>query len=270
MLLDISKPIDGTSHSKLNDPYFKTLQLLSTSRWTLYESRTVDRFDDFVALKDTYGSLLNDIASQRVRDTGSIQVTAPPRYGKSALLKLIAQEIRQKSSVLVIENSLPSPEQQPSLYSLHVSFIHQIISQRPSLFYAVRNLIDEMLRHQAWTEEMVRILLEAMLHHGRTVELLIVIYDYDDWPKGIISWWCETLRPLLKSCGSKFTFLTSSCKPIKDLSASEPHRLDLEIEYKRYKTNFVNVRLESLLDGPFGHSLNDDMKRQVLTKSRGF
>ncbi len=260
----------------IHDIYFEALQSLSPSRWILYEHRTLDEPHDLSELKEIYRSLLSDISSKEVCENGSIQVTGPAGYGKSSLVKLLSQDIRQRSSVVVIENFLGSCERlRPTLYGVYVSSIHQIISQRPSLFLPVQNLMIEILRQETWTEESIWILLSAILQHSRAVNFLIVIYDFEDWPSEIRSWWSETLGPLVKSFGSSFTFLISSHRPINNLTSEPPHELNLEMEYERYREDFIRVKTNNLLDHAFGlvidpQGLSDNVKKKIMSKATSF
>lgn len=260
----------------MNDTYFEALQTLSSSRWILYENRTLDKPDDFSDLQEIYRSLLESIAWKDSREHGSIQVTGPAGSGKSALVKLISQVIRQRSSVVVLDYLLSSSERTPpTLYDVYVSSLHQIISQRPSLFRPVQNLMVEILRQRIWTEDNLRVLLAAILHHSRGVDFLIVIYDFEDWPSEIRSWRSETLGSLMKSCVSDFGFLTSSRHPINDLTPSKPHELDLKTEYERYKEHFIRKKTNNLLGRAYGSvffskGLSEDVKKKIMSTAKAF
>lgn len=274
--IEILEYLNGPSQLVMNDTYLEALQTLSSSRWILYENRTLDKPDDFSDLQEIYRSLLESIVWNDVPRNGSIQVTGPAGYGKSAFVKLISQVIRRRSSVVVLDNFLSSSERTPpTLYDVYVSSLHQIISQRPSLFRPVQNLMVEILRQTIWTEENLRVLLAAILHHSRAVDFLIVIYDFEDWPSEIRSWWSETLGSLMKSCVSAFAFLTSSRHPIKDLTSSKPHELDLEKEYERYKEHFIRAKTNNLLDHAygsivFGKGLSANVKKKIMSRAKSF
>ena len=259
------------------DSYLEALQSLSPSRWIICETRTLDKPDDFSELREVYRSLLSGIAWKEIHTMGSIQITGPAGYGKSALVKVISHQIRQRSSVIVVDNLLSSFERRsPTLYGVYVSFLHQIISQRPSLFLPIHNLMVEMLRQETWTEESPWILLAAVYHHSRAVDFLIVIYDFEDWPREIRSWWSKTLGAFVKSCGATCTFLTSSHCLINDLTPVLPHELDLKNDYERHKKDFIRAKTKSLLNNAHGSSIirkrpSDNIKKimSATEKFRG-
>lgn len=274
---DIFCHLGQAAQAEIKKTYFEALQVLSTSHHILHQPMALERYEDFIMLKDIYGSLLRGIASKSVRDTGAIQVIGPARYGKSALLKVIVQEIRQKSSVIVLDSSLaPSEvEKTPTLYGLLASFLHQAISQWPSLFYAIRNMVAELLLRDIWTERSLRTVFTALLYACEGMDLLILIYDYEDWPVEIRAWWSKDLRQLLQSCGTKFTFITSSCSRIEDLASQKAHEIDLEKNYARYRRKFIRAKLSSLLDRVYGsiivrHGRQVDLRSMIMEKADVF
>ena len=114
----------------IEDSYFDALQSVSPSRWILYESMTLNKPEDFGELNKIWRPFLDRMAWKHTYAKGSIQVTGPAGYGKSALVKLILQEIMQRSPVVIIDYFLCSyGRSPPSLYDVYVSFIHRILSR---------------------------------------------------------------------------------------------------------------------------------------------
>lgn len=262
---------------ELKKTYFEALQMLSKSRYILHQAMALERYEDFIMLKDIYGSLLRGVASKAVRDTGAIQVIGPARYGKSALLKVIVQEIRQKSSVIVLDSSFTPLEREktPTLYGLLISFLHQTISQRPSLFYSISSMAAEILHRDSWTEKSLRIVFTALLHACEGMDLLILIHDYEQWPVEIRSWWTKDLRQLLQSCGTRFTFITSSRSRIENLASQKAHELDLERNYAKFRRRFVRAKLSSLLDRDYGsitlrQGPQTNLRSRIIEKADAF
>ena len=274
VLAGISEHLIGASQTTTNDDYLHVLQMLSPSSRMLHEAWALGESDDIFAPNAMDLELLKRTALKDVHAKGSVQITGRPGYGKSTFVKLIIQMIEQRSSPVVISNFLDSSRRLLTSYGVCVSFLRQIISQRPSLFRLVRNLMVEMIRREAWTKENLQILLVAILHHSRDMEFLIVIYDYEDWPSEIRLWWSETLRPLMSSLGVTFTFLTSSLEPISGLS-SKPHNLNLEKYYGQYREEFIRAKVTDLLDRGYslvssGDRLSDYIRKTVLPRAKSF
>lgn len=149
--IGITRQLGGASQAEVDCTYFDALQSLSSSPYILFDTSTFDSPNDSVEVQEIYSKILRDISLERVRGK-SVQVTGRAGTGRSALVKLIAQKIRQESSVVVIDGFTTLSDKRPgSLYRIFVSFIHQIISQRPSLFRPIQNLMAEILRQEAWT-----------------------------------------------------------------------------------------------------------------------
>ncbi|KAL6414272.1 Ankyrin-1 [Ilyonectria robusta] len=257
--------------------YFHTLQALSPSRRIVDESRTLDEPDDFNILKDIYGSLLRRIPVDYVCGS-SIQVVAPKGYGKSAIVKLISQHIRRESSVVVIEN-FPNPlENHPkTFYGVIISFIHQIISQKPSLFCPIRNLMTEMLRQSVWTEQAVKDLLSAILLHSRDVNFLVVVYNLGSplWPAEVREWWSGIPALLEDSFGCTCTFLISNDQPVKTFSNQRVYHIDLQRNFAEHKEAFISAKTNQLLDDVYGLTWRRDerareVKQIVISKAKTF
>lgn len=267
--------MNGVSQAEVNDTYFEALQAFSPSRWILHETRTLDNPDDFNDLKEIYASLVRRLSLKDLRG-GSIQVIGPAGYGKSALVKLISQKITQESSVVAIDNFANSFRGSPrSLYGLYVSFIHQSISQRPTLFRPVQNLMADILRQNTWTEAALKALLSSMLLHSRDVDFLVVIYDFESWPSEIQSWWPEIQDLLSASGGSTCTFLTSSYRPISGLTPAKVRRFDLTKKYGRFVDTLIRSKIDHVLDHGYGSTslkrgLDENIKTRIISSAKSF
>ena len=98
----------------MEDSYFEALQSLSASYWRLYKSMTLDKPEDFGELKESWHSLLSGTIWNDICAKGSIQITGPAGYGKSALVKPVSHEIKQRSPVVIIDKSQSSYGRTPS------------------------------------------------------------------------------------------------------------------------------------------------------------
>ncbi|KAI5924124.1 hypothetical protein F4810DRAFT_145288 [Camillea tinctor] len=127
--------------------YFGTLQVLSPSRYIINEAIALDETDHFHELKNLYDYILDNASPGDVRDQKSIQVAGPEGYANSIIMKLFTQEIRQAFSAIVIDH-FADPSHlayTPTIYGIYVSFIHQTLSQRPSLFRPVQNWAAQII-----------------------------------------------------------------------------------------------------------------------------
>lgn len=208
--------------------------------------------DDFITTKEIYGPLLEGIVSENIREMGCIQVIGPSGCGKSTLLKFLVHRISQRSRAVVIENVLTPTSPKPTLYTVYLSFVHQLLSQRPKLFPAVRSMMSELLRRCTWSLGYLRELWATLVEYAQPSEFVIVIYNFEDWPEQIQSWWLNTLRPELQAHNSAFTFLTSSHGKIQDPSLSEPHLLMLGKKQAKFRDRFLRARLKTFLDRDYG------------------
>ncbi|KAM0512587.1 hypothetical protein ACHAPE_008764 [Trichoderma viride] len=124
-------------------------------------------------------------------------------------MKLLLQKIIQESPVVVIDftgqNRMPIKSQ----YDILVSFIHQIISQRPLLFLLVKDLMAELLRHMTWSEKTIKSVLRSIFQQSKSVDFLILMQDFESWPLEARSWLSDIPRWFPESSQSTCTFLLS-------------------------------------------------------------
>ncbi|KAF4448950.1 putative ankyrin repeat protein [Fusarium austroafricanum] len=262
------------TYAKIKRTYFEALRTLSNSRWIIYEPRTLESYEDFVTLQEVYGSLLDGTDSDVVLNSGFIQVVGATGHGKSVLLQLISQKLRQRFSVTTLDTHSPPSDVIPTRYSILASFIHQIISQQPMCFHRVRETMAELLLRDAWSEESVRTMFSLLISSYEGTIFLVVIYNHDHWPEELRLWVSQELQPLFKSCGSKFLFLTSSQEPIETSNFPESHKVNVDKEYEKYRQRLICVKLKGLLDQGYGslsgHGRTADMRRKIIEAATVF
>lgn len=193
-------------------------------------------------------------------------------------MKLICQKIRQESSVVVIDNFMISSNKCiSSLYQIYVSFVHQIISQRPSLFRPVQNFMAEILRLEAWTEKTLEILLLSIFRHSHSqnVDFLVLVHDLEAWPSEVQNWWSSLLMLFDEPQGSSCTFLVSCLEVHDNIGRGHPHHLDMAEHHKRYRFDLIRMKMEYLLEhsdytGPMIEGLGDDIKHIIMSKAAAF
>ncbi|SPN98681.1 uncharacterized protein DNG_01725 [Cephalotrichum gorgonifer] len=229
----------------------------------------------FDNLRSIYHTLTSSVSLKSMRG-GSVQVIGTAGLGKSALVKLISQDIMQESPVVIIEN-FNNPPDQPTrnLYSVYVSFVHQIISQRPSLFRPVHNRLTRLTREDVWMEKALLAHLTAILLLAKNVDFLIVIYDWETWPAVVRSWWCDLPGLFSKSSGSAATFLISSQERIHALSPEKTRPLNMAEKYPRYKHSLIRTRTRQFLGPPssatpVSDDHNQEVRKKIIETARGF
>ncbi|KAK1505510.1 ankyrin-1 [Colletotrichum abscissum] len=259
----------------ISDTYFKTLQSLSFSRWILHEARTLDKSDDFDDMQGIYRPILQQIPWKQSRG-GSVQIHGPTGYGKSDLVRLITQEFRERSSVVIIDNLISSLESHlGSFCGVLVSTVHQIISQRPYLFWPVKNLMAEILSQNAWTQETLTALLSSIIFYAKNVDFLVVIADFEKWTSQAQSWWLQMPGLAAESSAVTFTFLTSSRAPIDGFKSGKVYAFDLAAKSKHYQNALIRTKTTQLLDHAYGSSflrerLAVNVKKQIIDSATSF
>ncbi|KAL7950550.1 hypothetical protein V8C42DRAFT_340175 [Trichoderma barbatum] len=149
--------------------YFELLQRLSPSRRLVYINQTMECMEDFENLKKIYELYIKETSIKKTFGH-SVEIVSPKINIGTALLKLLCREIVESSSAVVIESSGGSQPGKNTRYIMYMSFIHQIISQRPSLFLPIENMATEIMAQNVWTEEVFHLFLSSILFTpmGRT------------------------------------------------------------------------------------------------------
>ena len=246
----------GISDKSFRARYFETLQTLGSSRWVFYRTETFERPDDSVDIEEFYRPIFDNIIWDDVSVSDSVQVVGPEGYGKSSIVKALSQKLGYQSSVLFVEHvyvsSVRSP---PSLYNVLVSFLHQVLSQRPMLFCAIQDLMVQNLLRETWTEESVKMILGLLLRRNQRLNFHIIVYNFQAWSAKIRLWWSETLIPLIKSCHSAFTLLISSDRPVSLPKPLKSYVFDLDKSYQQRKVNLIRAKTATLYNLTY-HSIN--------------
>lgn len=229
----------ASSSGVLGNLYLNILQVLAPSQWALGEMKTLDTPEEFNDLQKIYASSISHISWKNFKG-GSIQVTGPIGHGRSAVMKLLLQNIIQESRVVVINNFADQSSMLcKTQYSILVSFIHQILSQRPSLFDSVRSLIAEILRYNSWSEQTVQSLLCSILQQSRSIDFLVLIHDFESWSPEVRSLWSEISRLFSKFSQSTCTFILSSHGFYPGFTPGKSLELDLS-KGKKYKRTLIS------------------------------
>ncbi|KAI1119745.1 ankyrin repeat-containing domain protein [Nemania abortiva] len=265
--------IENELQQPINETYFRLLQTLSPSRRFLYESRTFDRSDNLNDIGQVYRSLLHQVMLEDVRG-GSIQVTGPSGHGRSALVKLIAQQLRRDSPVLIVDNFIHlSDNQNVTLYGVCASVLHQILCQKPALLRPVENLVAQILEQRVWSEQAIQLLLSSIFLHAENMDLVMVICDIESWPSLVRSWWPKIPSWLPES--SNCTFVTSGHAVDKSLTPGKMLHFDLNNQSDEYRKAFIKARIRTHLNnahrlGVRKEALNEVVQRDIVAAAESF
>ncbi|WQF82582.1 Putative B30.2/SPRY domain, P-loop containing nucleoside triphosphate hydrolase [Colletotrichum destructivum] len=250
------------------ETYFDALQLLSPSRWILYEGPNIDRPTDFNNLDTIYRSVTDKLCWEQMRG-GLINIYGPPCSGKSTLVQFISQKFREQWSVVTVDyQTNSSGGRRPTLYSVLVSCIHQLLSQRPSLFQPVRSLMAEINRQNVLTEASLETLLSSMFLHCQAMDFLIVVYDLDAWEAPVQDFWLRMRERLAASpSASTCTFLIKSRNPDESLNSTKRYEFNLGEENQRCRTILIRDKTRQLLDFDYGSTfISERLAERVESK----
>ncbi|OHF04300.1 hypothetical protein CORC01_00639 [Colletotrichum orchidophilum] len=236
--------------------YFDALKTLSPSTRIIYENMAPDAVDTMGTLKAVYDKEFQQCKFSAVRG-GIVYVTAPDGRGRSAVVKLLSRHLQAQASLVVIDNfpgQLSDAEHPTAFYSLMVSTLHHILSQKPSLLTRpVQMLMNELLQRDAWAEGAVQNLL-SVLFASCDADFLIVVHDYGFplWPDVARKWWSglvDESRETRRSGASICTLLVSGTglQNDKHHAGRNLHRLDLTENYEQKKADFIRKECARIL-----------------------
>ncbi|MCJ1405788.1 hypothetical protein MMC11_009018, partial [Xylographa trunciseda] len=206
-------------------------QLLSPSKWLIYESNALQVLDEVTDL-EIYRDYLEDWDLQQLPQQMLMQVIGPSGYGKTSLLKLLAQKLMRQSfsnstRLIILDMFLGSfGTTGPNYYYVTVSLLHQILSQRPSLFARVHDLYAEHNEEGTWTKNTLLILLYSLLSYCSAWKVALVINNFESWPTETQELF-RNLSIRMASIASDYLILTSSKESIQDIQALSVMTLNL-------------------------------------------
>ncbi|KAK1250647.1 hypothetical protein MKX08_010650 [Trichoderma sp. CBMAI-0020] len=230
----------ATSSSRAFDTlYLDTLRVLTPSPWTLDEMKTLDIQEDYSELQEIYAPFIDHISFKTVRG-GSIQVIGPTGQDKTVVMNLLLQKIIQESPVAVINFTSQDQALIKSQYGILVSFLRQILSQRPVLFRLVGNLMAEMLRCDTWSEQATKNILRSIFQQSKSEDFLILILDFESWPLEARPWLSDISRWFREPSQSTCTFILGCDKSDPDSTPGKSVRLDLNNKGRHKQSLLTN------------------------------
>ncbi|KAF2966195.1 hypothetical protein GQX73_g7397 [Xylaria multiplex] len=192
------------------------LRHISPSSYLIHRSTAWRTINDDFAL-DIYA---RHIASRQPLIRRYIQVIGPPEYGKATLVKVIAKRIMLLKKSAILFTIFLEPFQQADLDSrtLLLSFIHQIISQRPMLFSQIWLLYLQYRKLDVTTAlDALWNIFTILLRASHDWKIVIAVTNLQVGSRAIQPF-LKQLEALLKSLGSDYLLVFSSPKELLDRS----------------------------------------------------
>ncbi|UKZ77698.1 hypothetical protein TrVFT333_005422 [Trichoderma virens FT-333] len=244
------------------DSYAELLERLSPVRWLIYNNRKTEYMEHFETLKQIYQPFLIEAFTKEILGC-SVEVVSPNIHGGLTLLKLLCQEIIETSTAVVIESNSSLQIGECSRYNMCMSFIHQIITQRPSLFRPIQSMTTEVLSQNIWTEEVLHLLLYSILIHSNGTHFVVAIYDFESWPLELHSWLSRIQNTISKANGSTLSILTCSRNEITGLPREKTNKIIISPEEH---TTLMKAFIHTKVDHFLGENRVSDLAKKELRK----
>jgi hypothetical protein len=194
------------------------LQALAPSEQLVYESTVLQARPENLDL--TFFNQYFTATDLRELDTPiSLQVVGPPGHGKVTLLKLLVQRLRQQRAKLIVLDVLNSLTIQSSL-SLLRCLVHQMLSQRPSLFPRIRALYVERFKTMEWTSDALWAVVREFIRLCHGWRIVVVVSNFQKCPEDLQLVFGELDRTL-SHLGCDYLFLSSSATTIPNICARQ-------------------------------------------------
>jgi ankyrin repeat protein len=223
------------------------LQLVAPSRWMVHESPAMQLQEPDIGMQ-LYQEHIDKLQLRELPQRVSIQITGPPGRGKTTLLKLLVQSLRRQfSRALDIDFFLESFDASDlnSIQILRI-LLHQILSQRPSLFPNIQLVCLELRETGLWTYENLWNIAERLFRQLHDWKLVVAINNFQHWSKDLQVVFTR-LEATLASCGSEYVILTTSRMAIPSLSHLEARPIDVNEDEQNSRALFAKIKMEALL-----------------------
>jgi hypothetical protein len=207
------------------------LQILSPSNRLIYESTALQAFDEDLDLNAFCREVLKSQPLKSSSKSHSIQITGPPGQGKVTMVKfLVQEELRSTPDALLLEVLLGHLENTTlDLRLLLRTFVHQIISRRPALFFHIHPLYLEHLKfHRTTTKEVLWTFLHILLRVSQDWKVVIAANNVHLWPESVKSS-IGVLERFLQSLKSNYLFISSSTAVIPNFGPG-PQVLNIKLQ----------------------------------------
>ncbi|KAK6542310.1 hypothetical protein TWF694_006270 [Orbilia ellipsospora] len=245
------------------------LEMLSPSRLSIYEIDDDSELGYIADLEDVYFKHLHQLDTDTASAKKLIQIIGPPEHGKSSLLKIIRQKLREKVPTVILEywtEHSSNTGDQTSIYDILVVFIRQMISQNPASFSLIFHLVAEYFEGDAWTQSNLQSIFDTLLSN-LGLAILVVVQNLGNLSEEVQGWF-QQLGLSLDRLNLKYHFLISSDKSAASLTSGPSGILDLGVGLNQANQAFLRAKLRALAnDIPYFKSLRNEERewiRQVL------
>ncbi|KAK6515988.1 hypothetical protein TWF281_004578 [Arthrobotrys megalospora] len=224
--------------------------MLSSSRWLLWESEAVVSTD--VDLKDIYPQTCAKLETYdwNTKTTDSaIQIIGRPNHGKSHLLKHICQQVKKRTTRVLIEYFHDLAKNSgPSTYVMLAILLHQVLSQRPDSFHVIERLVREYLRWGTLTESNLWMLLSTLITkcaHGIQFAIAVDFEQFQGRDNDAQDW-LKSLRSFLERHSTNFLYIVSIENEVKHLmsTASIVLNVDLDLPSKESQERYREIAFD--------------------------
>ncbi|OPB40882.1 hypothetical protein A0O28_0009630 [Trichoderma guizhouense] len=238
---------DYNPESIFESQFIDFLQQLAPSSWIFHENSAIQLLEPDVELQ-LYEQYLSKLQLLKTFGQGAVNITGPPGYGKTTLLKLLIQRLKQQySRAITIDFFLESFEASSRTSNQILrSVIHQILSQRPSLFQNIRLLYMQQKKIGTWTDEILWDIFQRLIRHSGGWRIIVSINNFKHWSLESRSVFTK-LDKILATSNSQYTMLTTGRGDNSGLSHEPDEIIDLAAGAEDSGKRFIKAKLDILL-----------------------
>ncbi|KAJ4854426.1 ankyrin repeats (3 copies) domain-containing protein [Trichoderma breve] len=238
---------DNIPESIFESQFIDFLQQLAPSSWIFHENSAIQLLEPDVELQ-LYEQHLSKLQLLKTFGQGAVNITGPPGYGKTTLLKLLIQGLKQQySRAITIDFFLESFEASSRTSNQILrSVIHQILSQRPSLFQNIRLLYMQQKKIGTWTDEILWDIFQRLIRHSGGWRIIVSINNFKHWSPESRSVFTK-LDKILATSNFQYTMLTTGRGNNSGLSHEPDEIIDLASGAEDSGKRFIKAKLDILL-----------------------
>ncbi|KKP01555.1 hypothetical protein THAR02_06340 [Trichoderma harzianum] len=233
--------------SVFESQFIDFLQQLAPSSWIFHENSAIQLLEPDVELQ-LYEQHLSELQLLKTFGEGAVNITGPPGYGKTTLLKLLIQRLKQQHSrAITIDVFLESFEASSRTSNQILrSVIHQILSQRPSLFQNIRLLHTQQKKIGTWTDEILWDIFQRLIRHSGGWRIIVSINNFKHWSLESRSVFTK-LDKILATSSFRYIMLTTGRGDNSGLSHEPDEVIDLTTGAEDSGKRFIKAKLDILL-----------------------